>query len=120
LRPNGEVELANPLASDKGFLRSNLTDGVKESFELNKKNKDLLGLKEIKIFEIGNVFTKDGEETYLCFMSDKETIEMTLEDAAKHMNIADEGELPKLIVSEKTYKAISAYPFIVRDIAVWV
>ncbi len=61
----GEVELENPLASDKGFLRANLETGLKKSLELNSHNAELLGLDEVKIFEIGNVFAKGGEEMRL-------------------------------------------------------
>lgn len=53
-------------ASDKNYLRTNLTDGIVRSLELNYKNADLLSLDEIKIFEIGKVFPKTGEYTSLC------------------------------------------------------
>lgn len=63
LTNKGAVEIQNPLASDKNFLRSNLTEGITKSLDLNAKHTDLLGVKQIKIFEIGNVFTKEGEHT---------------------------------------------------------
>lgn len=62
---SGEVELQNPLASDKKYLRSNLKDGLSDSLDLNIRNKDLLGLDEIKIFEIGSIFTNDEEKLSL-------------------------------------------------------
>lgn len=65
LRSDGEVELANAFASDKAFLRNQLKDGLTQILELNEKNADLLGLAQIKIFEIGTVFTKNGEYTAL-------------------------------------------------------
>src|SRR3989338_5911104 len=52
----GEVSVLAS-ASDKTFLRANLADGLKESLKLNKINSPLLGLKEVKIFEIGVVWT---------------------------------------------------------------
>lgn len=119
-RPKGEVEIAYPLATDKAFLRTNLKDGVTEALELNKKYKDLLGLKEVKIFEIGNVFTKDGEAMHVCFANEKEVQEMTLKEAVEHMKIEEVKELPEATVSTNMFKAISPYPFIVRDIAVWI
>ena len=61
----GDVELENPLASDKGFLRSNLQKPLMKSLELNAKNAVLLGLEEIKICEIGTVFTKESEHLSL-------------------------------------------------------
>lgn len=63
---NGEVEVANPLASDKGFLRSSLTPKVSASLEFNLKNAELLQLDQIKIFEVGRIFKKDTEYDSLC------------------------------------------------------
>lgn len=119
LRDSGVTELENPLSSDKAYLRSDLKSGLLQALESNKKNKDLLGQKEIKIFEIGNVFTKNGEETHVAFVNEKETIEMTLLEAVKHMKIEEEKELPKYTISKNKFKPISPYPFMVRDIAVW-
>ncbi len=67
LRDSGEVKLLNSLASDKDHLRANLKDGIVESLDKNEKQMPLLGLyNAIKIFEIGNVFTKEGESTNVC------------------------------------------------------
>ncbi len=63
---NGELEVANPLAVDKGFLRKSLTPKIAESLEFNLRNADLLGLDQIKIFEVGRVFKKDTEYNSLC------------------------------------------------------
>lgn len=60
-RAEGEVELANPLASDKKFLRKNLTPGVTESLAFNLRNADVLGVDQLKIFEIGAVFNGGRE-----------------------------------------------------------
>jgi phenylalanyl-tRNA synthetase beta subunit len=57
----GVVELANPLASDKKFLRDSLVPGVSRALEQNLTNADLLGLDRVKIFEVGTVFRADGE-----------------------------------------------------------
>ncbi|MBP6858679.1 MAG: hypothetical protein KBC33_02520 [Candidatus Pacebacteria bacterium] len=65
LVPKGDYEIEKPLASDKNHLRTNLSDGISKSLELNAKNAELLGLDAIKIFEIGKVFTKEGEFTHL-------------------------------------------------------
>ncbi len=64
-RKGGEVEIENPLASDKSFLRSCLIDGLEESLSLNFKYADLLGISEVKLFEIGKVFTEKGEFLHL-------------------------------------------------------
>lgn len=59
--PEGEVEILNPLSEDKRFLRGDLSAGLSESLALNLRNADLLGLSEIKIFEIGKVFRERRE-----------------------------------------------------------
>jgi len=59
----GVTKLANPLASDKSFLRTNLADGILAGLAFNERNADLLGLDSIKVFEFGNVFEGDGEHT---------------------------------------------------------
>lgn len=61
----GDIEVAYPMASDKGFLRNNLHDGLLQTIEQGVKNALLLGLDEIKVFEIGKIFTKQGERTSL-------------------------------------------------------
>jgi phenylalanyl-tRNA synthetase beta chain len=78
-RNKGEVEVLAS-ASDKKFLRTNLTDGLKESLKLNQINMPLLGMNEIKIFEIGTVFKKSGEEMHIAFGNKKEIIEKNLYD----------------------------------------
>ncbi len=61
----GEVLLENPLAGDKKFLRSNLLTGMEEALEKNFKYLDLLGIDEVKLFEIGKVFKVKGETLHL-------------------------------------------------------
>ncbi len=63
----GQVELQNPLASDKAFLRESLVTGLSEARDLNMYNIELLGLSQIAIFELGNVFTVEGEFLSLGF-----------------------------------------------------
>ena len=116
----GEIEVMAS-ASDKNFLRTNLTDGMKKSFELNKLNSPIVGNKEIKIFEIGTVFSKDGEEIHVCFVDKKETVEMSLnkfvnDKIPKEFSIDEHHSLKPSAI----FKPWSVYPFIVRDIAVWV
>lgn len=60
---NGKVELINAFASDKSFLRENLYNSILNSLLFNIRYVDLLGLNQIKIFEIGNVFKKEKEYT---------------------------------------------------------
>ncbi|MBU1557818.1 C40 family peptidase, partial [Patescibacteria group bacterium] len=60
----GEVEVQKPLASHLSHLRTNLSGEIQKSLDLNTKNAPLLGLSEVKVFEIGKVFPAiDGEYT---------------------------------------------------------
>jgi phenylalanyl-tRNA synthetase beta chain len=135
-REKGEVEVLAS-ASDKKFLRTNLSDGLKESLKLNQINAPLLEMNEIKIFEIGTVFTKNGEEIHVAYADKKEVKEITLEDFFnKNYSSEEHGyfSAEKFLVlapsrsqvsSEensyfKKFKSWSLFPFIARDIAVWV
>jgi len=140
-RKSGEIELENPLASDKSFLRSNLSDGLSESMALNSRNVDLLGLTEIKIFEIGNIFTNKGEYTTLGFAGGKKAaiesmlseklgmpcvftetdkvFELNFDDIVAKLPNPKNPHLPIETIKTR-FKAFSTYPSIVRDIAVFV
>ncbi len=129
---SGEVEVQNS-ASDKKFLRTNLTDGLKESIKLNLTNSPLLGLQEIKIFEIGTIFKKNGEEIHVAYGDKKGVKETTLEkfvspprsDQGRSTPPQQGGEgfsprLDKEGVRGGNFKMWSLFPFIARDIAVFV
>ena len=62
---SGEVEIENPLATDKKSLRSNLSLAMEHSLLRNFKFVDLLGVKELKLFEIGKIFLERGESLHL-------------------------------------------------------
>lgn len=152
LRSDGEVKLANSLAADKSTLRSSLAPGIHEALEKNAYNAPLLGLDTVKIFEIGNVFTKAAEELHVCvgvrplapkkrsektnaaLLGAKDAIEKELGVKVDH-RIAEEtlefnlgAVLAKiharhvflpLAAEEIEYKPLSPYPFVLRDIALW-
>ncbi|MBI2474220.1 MAG: phenylalanine--tRNA ligase subunit beta [Candidatus Taylorbacteria bacterium] len=63
--PKGKLEVAKPLAEDKKYLRSNLADGLAAALERNAQNAPLLGLTEVRIFELGSVFGPSGEKVHL-------------------------------------------------------
>lgn len=63
-RNQDEIKLQNSLASDKSCLRSSLMPAIKETLMFNVQNVDVLGLRDIRIFEIGKVFRK-GEKQIL-------------------------------------------------------
>jgi phenylalanyl-tRNA synthetase beta chain len=63
--PKGQVEVLKPLAEDKRFLRGNLAEGLNGALLRNIQNAPLLGLNEIRIFEMGSVFGQNGERIHL-------------------------------------------------------
>lgn len=67
LRDTGTLQLANALASDKGFLRDSLAPALRIALSENETRTAFIAeYSALRIFEIGNVFTKDGEYTHLC------------------------------------------------------
>jgi len=127
-RDKGDVEVLAS-ASNKKFLRNNLTDGLKESIVLNQLNLPLLEMTEIKVFEIGTIFLKDKEELHIAYGDKKGVTEMKLSEflsknfsSTEIDNLSFEKFLEFLLPINSTsgdFKMWSSYPFITRDIAVW-
>lgn len=158
----GAYEIEKPLAADKNHLRTNLSEGIAKSLELNARNADLLGLEAIKIFEVGKAFPKEGESLRLAFgavqvkkakgVNGKSIVDAACAAlagafgantellAAKQSTVGTstiiEIDLDVLIKTlpapasyadlgfgkavQVSYKKFSAFPFIVRDIALFV
>lgn len=113
----GEVAVLNKVDSVRPFLRGNLTDGLTEALAKNKQNKDLLGLKEVKLFEIGTVWKGGAEEMKVGIVSEKKAAqEEPLAAYIKKVTAYD--ELPRS--QTERYRPFSKYPSITRDIAMWV
>jgi phenylalanyl-tRNA synthetase beta chain len=128
----GEVEVLAS-ASDKKFLRTNITDGLKESVKLNQNNLPLLNIKEVKVFEIGKVFKDNAEVLHVAFGDRKNITEMTLSDFIKEFSTkASPDTFSEILGSSspqpdhhkkhtgEAFEMWSLFPFITRDIAVWV
>jgi len=62
-RNKGEVKMKNPIASDKKYLRTTLSEGLGEALEFNLKHKEYLALESVQFFEFGHVFCGGGEHT---------------------------------------------------------
>ncbi len=117
----GEVEVM-ATASDKNFLRTNLADGLKVSFEMNRLNAPLLGIDMVKIFEIGTVFSKDKEEIHVACADKKGVKEFNLDEYIKNNNLeyTDSNLLSTFYLLPTTFTPWSVYPFITRDLSLWV
>ncbi|MDO8471487.1 MAG: phenylalanine--tRNA ligase subunit beta [bacterium] len=115
-RNKGEREVINKVGGDKPFLRDNLADGLKEALEQNIHNKDLLGLDQVKIFEIGTIWNRDKEEIHVGTIAEgEEAKEISLDHA--RVNIGKEN-LP--LSRTLRYQPFSRYPAVTRDIALFV
>jgi phenylalanyl-tRNA synthetase beta chain len=112
----GERLIANKIDGVRPYLRANLIDGLTEAVKRNIPNKDLLGLKEIKLFEIGTIWHKGSEEIVVAIAGEKEK-------ALQKSLVLESGKTSceTLPLSETIrYQSFSRYPYIVRDIALWV
>lgn len=111
----GERMVLNKVDSVRPYLRVSLIQGLTDAFAKNKPNKDLLGLKELKLFEIGTVWKGGRETTMVGTVTEKQPAqEKPLETATA----SSYGEYP--LSSATRFKPFSKYPYIVRDIAMWV
>jgi phenylalanyl-tRNA synthetase beta subunit len=116
-------------ASDKKYLRENLTDGLKDSINLNNLNSPFLGLDAVKIFEIGTVFLGETEEIHIAYGDKKKINEVTLNEYCNEFSIENYGAFALGDIGQgthdasnfqsRTFQMWSLYPFIARDIALW-
>jgi len=114
-RKKGEVNISYG-PKDKSALRSNLSDALKESYDMNRLNAPLLGLQDVKIFEIGTVFMNDKEEMHVATADKSGVKEWTVEE---YSEVAAGSVAVGNTAAITPFKPWSLYPFITRDIAVW-
>jgi len=64
----GTRMIANKIDGIRPYLRQSLTPGITEAFKKNLSQMDFLGLQEIKMFEIGYVWTQNKSErlAFIC------------------------------------------------------
>lgn len=110
----GERVVLNKIDGVRPYLRDSLLPGLQEALKKNIPNKDLLGLKEIKLFEIGTVW-KGREKVMLATISEKSP---ATEKLLEPVSAEQYGNVP---LSQTTrFQPFSKYPYIVRDIAFWI
>ena len=166
-RNKGDIEVAYPIAKDKGALRKDIIDGLRECVTENHGSMPLLGPSvKNKVFEFGSIFTKYGEKRVLASTSnqtpstfhtdvhkgtlefemtpdsvpesEKEYFRVNYLEYADNFGKAITFDLEKFVkdqrakgallknydylphTGKKEYKPFSKYPFIVRDIAMFV
>lgn len=125
----GERIVANKVDGVRPYLRTNLSDGLADALTKNTRTKDLLGLKQVKIFEIGTVWSGGKEEITYDLAVEKVRGQKTAAEYKKELDtilatLPEEKILHHTSKVESdalnTYRPFSKYPFIVRDIALWV
>src|SRR3989344_711144 len=121
----GERVVANKVDGVKPYLRITLIDGLTDALDRNRRIKDILGLNDVKLFEIGAVW-KGGKETTMLGMTNEKGVRKDLlkkmyrgDASIQHASIQQGYEELPLSTAER-YQPFSKYPFIVRDIAMWV
>lgn len=138
----GERELENPLAESKNKMRTSLAPGLAERLEFNVRNKDILGLDRVLLFEIGNVYPRSGERMRVALASSDKKMNLadclpwqvknlysgplnivefdftellaTLPEAGSYAELSPQRQ------STATYAEYSPFPFSARDVAVFV
>lgn len=112
-RETGDFEVLEAL-SDKNHLRVNLLDGLRTAYQENLSRLPVLPNMSGKIFEIGTVFPKSGEEMHVAWIDEKGEHEEVLkvEDVSEYLYQNEKIDRP--------FKMWSIYPAMTRDIAVWI
>ncbi|MEK9184995.1 MAG: phenylalanine--tRNA ligase subunit beta [Patescibacteria group bacterium] len=127
----GEVEIEKPLAEDKKYTRPDLRINFEKVLAMNTLNTPLFDNNKVKIFEIGKVFTKSGEHLSLAISENNDTIafigenkkgvsEYNLDEIIKKLPEPKNWDISISDIEDKKFKPFSLYPFIVRDIALFV
>ncbi|MGD0328342.1 MAG: phenylalanine--tRNA ligase subunit beta [Minisyncoccia bacterium] len=107
----GDIYLANPLDKTKPALRKSSDENMKEALERAKNYAPLVLApnQKLKLFEIGTVFPKEGEQ-------------LAVETSEPVPDMPPIQDAPEYIPKQYhlgAYKPFSIYPFILRDIAFW-
>ena len=121
----GDTLLANPLDQTRPALRTSLEENLQEVLARAKQYEALIlaPKQKLKLFEVGSVFPKEGEYLELR-MTERVPEWGETAGISDNLTVAKLEDYGKDYVPEKytlgAYKPFSIYPFIVRDIALWV
>ncbi len=118
----GDILLANPLDKSRPYLRTSLEEGLTDALKKAKEYAPLIlpPNRKPKLFEVGSVFPTAGEYVELCMT------EVAWEGTPTHdnLNVAKLEEYGKEYEPKRydlsPFKPFSQYPYIVRDVAIWV
>ncbi|TAJ14797.1 phenylalanine--tRNA ligase subunit beta [Patescibacteria group bacterium] len=107
----GDVWLLNPLDKTKPALRTTLAENLTDAFVKAKLYAPITVAPNVKpkVFEVGTVFSKEGERIAV----------QTSEPVPDIPEIAPDAEYVPKRYALSLYKSFSLYPFIVRDVAFW-
>lgn len=112
----GHRAVLNKVGGERPFLRTSLIPGLAVALKRNMEVREILGPEDVKLFEIGTVW-KGGDEFIVVGMATKKGVE------EKRLSefMAEPASYPSAPLPEaQKYEPFSRYPFIVRDIALWV
>ena len=119
----GERAVSNKIGGDKPYLRSSLSDGLADALARNIRNKDLLGIGQVKIFEIGTVWRGGEEKIEVAIAVEKIKKQKAQEEHQKELDAFMPSLSPLAprppALPDVRYEPFSKYPFISRDIAFW-
>lgn len=137
----GDVEVKKPMNREMPFLRNRLSENIKNIVENGEHYKDLLGVESVQVFEIGKVFEKESEKLILSVAGNEKKVTKALESLENIIGKQNGGSLVEIDLgkaleklsdpdnysnlevidsNEVQFKSFSQYPFVLRDIAVWV
>jgi len=121
----GDVMLANPLDKNMPALRTSIETNLNDAFARAKLNAPLVLApnQKPKLFEVGTVFPKEGEYIELR-MTERVPEWGDAAGTTDNLSVAKLEDYGKDYVPKRyelgAYRPFSIYPFIVRDIALWV
>ncbi|MEK7144667.1 MAG: phenylalanine--tRNA ligase subunit beta [Patescibacteria group bacterium] len=121
----GDIALANPLDKAKPALRTSLEQNLQEALAQAKYYAPLVLApnEKPKLFEVGTVFPKEGEHIELR-MTERVVAWGDKADVVDNLSVAKLEDYGKEYEPKRyelgTYKPFSVYPFITRDIALWI